>query len=232
MPTPDAGGEPQQAATSAVAGPSVAPPPAKKPLLEHPLTVLVLGSVLTVVGLPWLSQRMNDSKLINDARLQTCMSILKNSSDSDQRFNAMTTTMQMFIKDSAAAGSASKSDQERLRAELAQQYLEFDRQAWWWISRLPTEAKLLRIDVGSKELGELTSAYMANLVESTRVLDVLWKHCLSRSYKVTDPANKTLSDSTKRQLDQLSSKRGDLIGKFVSMFAPVEPKIQNALRTE
>lgn len=219
MPTPTAGPEQQQGPPE-IAIDAVDQSPAKKPLLEHPLTILILGSVLTVLGLPWLSERMNDSKLINDARLQTCMSILRNSSESDQRFNTMTTTMQMFIKDTAAAGLASRNDQDRLRAELAQQYLAFDRQAWWWISRLPTEAKLLRIDVGSKELSDLIAAYLANLVESTRVLRALWEHCLSKSYKVSDPINDELSKTTKQQLDALSNQRGDLIGKFVAMFAP------------
>src|SRR5262249_13439930 len=149
---------------------------------------------------------------INEARLQNCLSILKNSSETDQRLNMMNTTMNMFIKDGSAAGVVSTHDQQRLRTEMAQQYLEFDKQAWWWASRLPVEAKLLRIDVDFAKLNSMISEYRANMVTSTEALRALWEHCLSRGYKVTDPRNDGLAQLTKQRLDSLASRRAALIG--------------------
>ncbi len=160
------------------------------------------------------------------------MSILKNSSETDQRFNTMVTTMEMFIKDGAWAGVVSQKDQQLLRAKIAEQYLDFDRQAWWWSSRLPTEAKLLKIDVDSKLLNNIISDYRVNIITAARVLRGLWEHCHSKRYKATEAKNKQTSDETRRQLDFLSAERQSLIGKLVLLFAPSEAGIQHALSQE
>jgi hypothetical protein len=113
---------------------------------------------------------------------------------------------------------------------MQKQYLEFDAQAWWWPGQLPTEAKLLRLEVNSGDLDTLISKHQKNLIESTDVLRKLWVHCLQRGYTVTDKNNEAVADAAKKRLDALASERANVIGKIVFLFAPSEPKIQNALR--
>jgi hypothetical protein len=52
--------------------------------LRHPLTVLIFGSLLSATLIPWISARMNDRQLINDARLQLCRDILQQSAKNNQ----------------------------------------------------------------------------------------------------------------------------------------------------
>jgi hypothetical protein len=97
------------------------------------------------------------------------------------------------------------------------------------LSRLPMEAKLLRLDVDSKTLNAKISDYRTNLITSANVLRGRWEHCLKKGYKVADPTNGELARATKQQLDSLASQRGALIGNCVYLFAPSEPKILQAL---
>jgi hypothetical protein len=48
------------------------------------LTVLIFGSLLSATLIPWISARMNDRQLINDARLQLCRDILQQSAKNNQ----------------------------------------------------------------------------------------------------------------------------------------------------
>jgi hypothetical protein len=197
---------------------------------RHPITLLLAGSALSAIVLPWIGARMNDRQLIDSARLRQCQTILENSAQVNRRLNGLLTTMEMFIKDTAFEVVLAQSERDRMRIELARQYREFDAHAWWWISGLPTEVKLLRIDVDSKNLGDILGRYQANLVESTAVLDGLWEACVRKEMKPGDPHTTGLASKTRAQFSALQSERQDLVGKLVYLLAPPEPTIQDLLR--
>jgi hypothetical protein len=195
--------------------------------LSHPLTIVLVSSLLSALFIPWISARMNDRRLIGDARLQRCTDILKNSTETDQRFNSMLTTMEMFIKDIASVRGISQPDREQLRAELARQYLDLDKHAWWWATTLPTEARLLRIEVDQKSLAGLTTEYQNNMIQTGAVLDKLWGACLRK-----DPPLVLLNQiagETRKSMVALQHQRQHLIGELVYLFAPKEPTIQRLL---
>jgi hypothetical protein len=197
--------------------------------LAHPITVVAVSSLLSALLIPWISARMNDRRLINDARLQECLSILKNTSEADQRLNTLVTTMEIFLKDSASIGEITRQDRQQIRTELARQYQDFDRQVWWWWSRLPTEARLLRIVVDTKDLNKIVDEYQTNIRQSTKALDGLWNECLRKDLRPNVAFTRTEASPARLEISRLQGKRLALTGRLVSLFAPREPSIQRLL---
>src|SRR5581483_243702 len=206
-----------------MSSPSTGSSPEKLSWLAHPITVLLLGTVITALGVPWVTARINDRKLINDAQLQKCIEILKISTETDEQLNGMDTTLEMFIKHSSSTRKSLSEQQERTRIEMEKQYGEFDLHAWWWCSRLPTEAKLLRIRVDDKALGSLIDQYQSNLGESTKTLDELWGRCLQADFSPTDKANFEIAKRVRVHLKALRTTRAGLVGQFVHLIAPSKP---------
>lgn len=212
---------------------SISPPAAEKSAsLANPVILLVLSSLLgiaTALIVPWVGARINDSKLISEARLQTCFNVLKSSTETDSRINSMLTRMGMFVIDASYSGVVAEADVNRLRTEMERDYLEFDRQAWWWAPGLPNNVTLLRIALDSNQLRSLIAAYQSNLDSSVACLKTLRQHCAKKGYKAVDPENTHLLKETSQKLYSLQSQRADLIGKMVFLLAPSEPTIRVAL---
>jgi len=87
------------------------------------------------------------SNVINEARLQRCQDILKNSEQSDRELNSMMTGLQIFQEDALRLGPNFSKQRTEFRSWIREAYITFDKEAWWWFTRLDTEAKLLRIGV-------------------------------------------------------------------------------------
>jgi|ERR1039458_2920483 hypothetical protein len=200
--------------------------------LRHPVTVLVFGSFLSATVIPWISARMNDRQLINDARLQLCKDILQKSIQSDQMINSMNTSVNMFLKAQSFARSAAMAEreQEAERSKIDEQYHEFDKMAWWWYPSLPTEAKLLRIEVKSpREVADLLDLYHKELEAATEVLNGIWDRCVRQTCKASDPAIQDMLHEANGKLRTLQTERYTVTGKLVLLFAPRVPKVQQLL---
>ncbi|MBZ5726685.1 MAG: hypothetical protein LAP87_17005 [Acidobacteriia bacterium] len=201
-------------------------------VLRHPLTIVFCGSVLSAILVPWISARMNDRKLLNDARLQLCIDILKNSTQNDQMLNSMNTSVNMFLKAQALAStSAAVREKERAqeRAKIDEQYHEFDKVAWWWYPRLPTEAKLLRIPFDATYLKDQINQYNAALVAATVVLNGLWDQCVRRDCKAGGAGTKSMLQDAAERLKALQTERDSITGRLVHLFAPREARVQQFL---
>jgi hypothetical protein len=207
-------------------------PTDKQSWLRHPLTVLIFGSVLSATVIPWISARLNDRQLINDARLQLCKDILQKSMQNNQMLNSMNTSVNLFLKAKSFAVSAATAQREQ-DAELSkidEQYHEFDKVAWWWYPGLPTEAKLLRIEVNpNADLQQQLKLYNEKLVAATDVLNGIWDLCVRQTCKASDPGVQIKLHEADGKLRNLQTERDTVTGRLVNLFAPREAKVQQLL---
>jgi hypothetical protein len=205
--------------------------PAPKRLSEacgHPLFILVLASVVSTLLVPLIAEKSDRAKQIQDARLATSRETLNNSAETEERLNALIVMIELYRKDNRN-NPQWKVAQAETRKVFSERYLEFDRQAWWWISPLSIRAELLRIGVDSQTASTHLNEYKGLVVESIATLDPYWDACL-RSDKVPgDPRLEKMGALTRAKLVVLQKKRGEIVGKLVHLFKPTEPNFLNAL---
>ncbi|MEO8595614.1 MAG: hypothetical protein ABI759_20010 [Candidatus Solibacter sp.] len=197
--------------------------------LKHPILILLIGSAMSAFVVPWLSARINDRRLLEEARLQQCRNILASGSETDRKLNTLLVTMEMFVKDNASLPAIPEQERAHMRTELSQLYRDFDSQAWWWFSRLSTENKLLRIDYNSQALSAITQRYQDNVIAATNAIDKLWTLCVRKTVKPSDPILRDTATASRTELSRLQLERQSLIGQLVYLFAPKEPTIQRLL---
>ena len=193
--------------------------------IRHPLTVLVVGAVVTSILVPILSDRVNREKLLRERRLNIAMEIIKDNVETNRRLNSMVTALELFQKDNSGPSARVvdyRAEQKELRGKIDQAYLEFDSQAWWWYSEIYSEAVVVNI-ISSRDLNELSRIrheYGENLGESTRTLDGLWNPFLRDTYKPNAPRNTQLMETTRNKLQDLNNKRSQLVMDAVKIFTP------------
>lgn len=199
-------------------------PDTDKGFWGHPLTILVIGTVLSVVLIPHYSSRIDHQKLIDEARLKKATEILSDNADTERNLNRLFTTLGIFDKDSrgpAARFFSLERAQKELRTVMVERYLESDRQAWWWPSQIHVEAKIL--EIASQEelnrLNQISKQYNDNLKASTAAIDTLWKAFLREKYNPTDPQNEELLEQTNANLNLFNQERSKLCMEAAQILA-------------
>jgi hypothetical protein len=196
----------------------------RKGFWGHPLTILLIGTVLSVVLVPHFSEQIDHKRLINETRLKKATEILADNADTARNLNRLSTTLGIFQKDSrgpAARFLSLEKAQKELRTLMVDRYLEFDRQAWWWPGQIHVEAKILEI-ASQQELDRLEqigSQYNDNLVASVTAIDILWSTFLREKYNPVDPRNEELLNQTQAKLIQLNQERSKLCMEAAQILA-------------
>jgi len=197
-------------------------------VLGHPLFILVLASVGSTILVPLIAEKSDRARQIQEARLVTSRETLKNSAETEERLNTLSIMLELYRKDNRS-NPLWKAAQSETRKALSERYLEFDRQAWWWLARLSTEAELLRIGVDSKTASNYLGQYKQLVIESTTTLGPYWNACLRSDRAPGDPQLESMGKETRAQLAELQEKRGDIVGKLVHLLKPSEPSFLNTL---
>jgi hypothetical protein len=190
----------------------------------HPLTVLLIGTALSTVLIPHFSSQIDHARLIDEARVKKATEILADNADTERNLNELITTLAIFEKDSrgpAARFISLDKAQKELRALMERRYLQFNRQAWWWISQMHAEAKIL--EIASKQeldtLEQTRNQYNDNLITSTKAIDKVWGAFLREKYNPTDPQNEKLVIQTQTELDHLNQERSRLCMESAQILA-------------
>jgi hypothetical protein len=193
-------------------------------MLRHPLTILLIGTALSSWLIPYFSARLDHEKLIREARLRKATEIIEDNKETERNLNRLLTTLEMFHKDnsgSAARASNYKKEQRELRRIMAERYLEFDRQGWWWYSQIYDEAKILEI-VSPHELerlGQISQQYSENIGSSVGAVDGLWSLFLRETYVPSEPKNLELMKQTRSKLESLNRERSKLVFESAQIFS-------------
>jgi hypothetical protein len=192
--------------------------------LRHPLTLLIIGSLLGSFLIPYINSLSNRRQLLREARLKKVLEILHNNSGIKSQLNVMRTRLGMFHQDNLRqkpSPTELKQRQDKLAEDINERYLEFDKVAWWWHKDLYQEAIILEITTpdGSQKLAASLSEYGKNVEESVNALNVFWAACLSRDYdwKESEKVIQIVKEMDKKWAD-LDSRREKLVSDIVRDF--------------
>ena len=190
------------------------------PVLKHPLTVVLVATVLTSYIVPRLAQ----NSTLRQQRLSRALDILDHSMEVNRHLNNLLTTLEIFHKDNsgvAARLSDYHQEQRELRKTMMIRYLEFDNVAWWWYGRISTDAAILALasPAETERVRTLARQYEENLIESTSVLNTLWDTFLRKEYDPKDDGNTAAMIATRKKLDELYGAREQSVQTLAALFA-------------
>ena len=188
---------------------------------EHPLMLLLIGSTLSCLLVPWISENSSHRRVLQEQRVSEARDILKQSLADDAQLNAIVTSIEMFNKEAESNPKGYKAAQAEHERSFGKQYLEFDQHAWWWGHDLPVQSGLLELPSGSKgEIENLNQAYAKSLLGSVQQIDVLRKECLGKDYVPRAPHNAEVLLAARKALNDLAVTRGSIISQLAGKFMP------------
>jgi hypothetical protein len=189
--------------------------------LRHPLTLMLIGCLLSSALFPYIISQSNRLELIQQKRAELAMEIINQNMEISRRLNGMQTILEIFHKDNS--GSAAKSaniqtEQKAMRVKLDDLYLEFDYNAWFWYRKICNKASYLGFsDTKLSNINDIIDDYEKNLDQSTKVFSVFWSKCLREDYDPSDPNIESLMKNTRKQLNDISAAREQLVDKITRM---------------
>lgn len=189
-----------------------------------PFPLLLVGTVLSYLLIPWISSRSTHRSLLKEGRVKQVTEILDQSVLVDKQLNSIHTAFELFEKAAVSEPSQYKTAEGKLDSRFYDLYSEFDRPAWWWDHNLPVEARLLDLPPGSEaRIETLHEEYVKNLKDSTHEVDLLRGQFLVDGYKPGTKCNAEVLKDTDNELKNLATARGSIISKLAGLFMP--PKI-------
>jgi len=183
------------------------------------MVLLLLGTAISAVLIPYISGTISDRKLLQDERSKQALTIIEESGLVDKHLETLQTTCEMFTKDTHGERKEIVEAQRQLKKDLDEQYRTFNEHAWFWHRTLELRSILLKVpDKDRAVMRELLEQYRQNLVDSTKALDPVWASLLSKGYKADDPRTKPLLDTSRHNLVALGAERDALAGKLAILF--------------
>src|SRR5271154_4897387 len=138
-------------------------------LSEHPMVLLLLGTAISAVLIPYISGTISDRKLLQDERSKQALTIIEESGLVDKHLETLQTTCEMFTKDTHGERKEIVEAQRQLKKDLDEQYRTFNEHAWFWHRTLELRSILLKVpDKDRAIMRELLDQYRQNLVDSTK----------------------------------------------------------------
>jgi hypothetical protein len=190
-------------------------------LLKHPLVLLLIGSVLSYLLVPWIGEKLSHKHVLQEGRVNQARDVLKQVLVDDEQLNRIETAYGMFDNGAASDPKGYKAAQAELRRTSRELYLEFDGHAWWWRHDLPMLSELLGLPTESKKTIEnLNLAYEANLKESCLQLALLGRQFLGDDYVPRNPKNAEVLNAVKDRMTDLGKERSYITSRLVSLFMP------------
>ena len=187
-------------------------------VLDHPLFLLLVGSILGSILIPSLSARFNAERLLRETRHQEAITTIEKGYDVDRKLNSVATRLVSFAKDHARLHQPIVFS-EAILTKVEDLYVEFDQRAWWWCSEEFAKAKVLRLLSGEelKRFSTLADRYHDNLMASTAELDRLRVACLGAN---PDPrAAEVEAKAAVERLRQLMLERDQIVNAMADLFA-------------
>jgi hypothetical protein len=188
---------------------------------KHPLMLLLMGSILSYLLIPWISEKSSHKQLLQQERVNKAIDVLKQGLIDDEQLNSIQTAFEIFDKEAESDPESYRNAQEELKKSFTSLYFEFDEHGWWWDHDLPVQSKLLELPQGSaKKIEQLRDAYKQNLMASVQQVDVLRKRFFAKDYAPQDSHNAEVLSDTRKALNDLATARGALTSQLADMFMP------------
>lgn len=186
-------------------------------ILRHPLTLLLAGTLLSSLIIPWINGRSARVERRQNGRQTKAVEILRAAGQDTRRLNALRASFENYERDT---GTASVADRRaELRQRVYELYGEFDGDAWWWYRAALREADVFDwLTVPEQQqMRELADAYEANLLKATRsILDGPWQRYLGKQAGAADGT--PVMPALNRQLGELQAQRDVVTERMVRVF--------------
>ncbi len=190
-------------------------------ICKHPLVLLLVGSALSYLLIPWITDRSSHKRVLQEQRVERAVDVLKQGLTDDQKLISILNLFEMFNKDAEADPKSYKTAQAELKTSFDKQYLEFDQHAWWWGHDLPVQGGLLELPLESKkEIETLNYEYSKNLLAAVQQIDTLRVKFTGKEYVPGDPHNAPLLLAARQALGDLANTRGGITSHLAAMFMP------------
>lgn len=191
-----------------------------KAFLHHPLTLLAVTAFLSYFIVPALAHKSE----IRQQRLKRALELLKHDEEVNSRLNNVLTTLEIFHKDNRGVAARLvdyQQEQRELRKTMNARYIDFDRIAWWWYKRVPTEARMLGLiaEEETRYADSLVRSYDENLVATTDTINNLWNLFLRDEYNPNDKHSDEIMDSTRKWFNDLYSERTRTLHSLIELLA-------------
>ncbi|HEX8131454.1 MAG TPA: hypothetical protein VF527_20305 [Pyrinomonadaceae bacterium] len=189
--------------------------------LRHPLTLLIIGSVLSYFLIPYISSISNKRQLLQEARLKKASEIVHTTTMLASQLNIIRSRLGEFHKDNInlrPTPSELKQKQDKLADDIKARYSEFDKVAYWWDKDFYQDAIILEIipPSGSKQLSDDLQAYNKNLVETGNAIFEFRDACISSDYDFEKEGNVTqIKKQMDGKLEKLYYEREKLVSNLV-----------------
>lgn len=193
-------------------------------VLKHPLFLLIVGSIIGSLLVPWINRQSDKSRVLREARLKKAIQIVDNNTRMQSQINSLMTRLGIFHKDNIRL-KPSPAKLGTLKDQLAEnmiaRYAQFEETAWWWYGGLKDEAVILQIlpPCGTDKLQHDVDAYGKNVYDTVKALEDFWHICLSTEYDFTENGKVTqIQTKANERLKQLADERVALVNNLVQDF--------------
>lgn len=192
--------------------------------MQQPLSLLILGTVLGSVIVPYLNDLSNRKKVRHEERVKMALSIVEQSHETDRRLYNLMEYLVLFRKDhkdSSASGVSLKKEQYSARKAFDEMYLSFNAQAWWWHWNVKSESRLSAIATQqeAETISRLAREYSDALQQSTAAISKAWDRFLKQPFDPADPQNDALIKDVQQELTATRNRRNDIALEMAQVFA-------------
>lgn len=184
---------------------------------KHPLVVLLAGTLLGSVLIPFVNSEIDRERRLRDLRAEHSRVVLKSSLDVERKLNLLNTAFESFYKDDVVSGQTTVDSRRALRVRVYELHEDFDRDAWWWHEQLLDEAKVVGLldDARLSQLERAVRNYKNALLTSTELLDRYWAQLIRSQEPVSPAAAVKTVNEVKPLLRELGDKRRQAIREMV-----------------
>jgi hypothetical protein len=192
-------------------------------ILGHPLFLLVIGSIIGSLLIPWIGDKISRNKVVQDARLRKAIEIVDNNTKTVSQLNSMVTRLTSFHENNVRRSPAPdklRELQEKLVEDMDSRWAEFEKTGWWWYQDLNDEAVILGMipAEGSATLRQHVNAYHDNILATSNAMKLLWNPCTAADYDYKNGKIEKVRDEMNQKLANLFNERIQLVNNLVNDF--------------
>lgn len=197
------------------------------------LTALLIPLLLALFSsycLPRIVEKSNRRELSRTARLKKAFDFGERNKEMNSRLNAMKTRMHTFNAQNVRGrfSIAQVRETQRLfQQQHTSDYLDLDKNAWWWYWDLEREAQVFDL-LSAEELKvfhDLLLKYGNNMSQSVGAISPSWEFLSSADYRLDKASQErfaALYAEMIKKLDTLATERYELIKSITKLFAQTQ----------
>jgi hypothetical protein len=192
--------------------------------LQQPLGLLILGTLLGSLLVPYLNDLSNRRKVRHEERIKMALSIVEQNDDTDRRLFNLMEYLVLFRKDHTDPSETPaelKLQQTAAKKTFNDLYLSFNGQAWWWYWGISSESSLsaLATNAESQRIAQLAHEYGSSLSECTDPIAKVWDRFLKHPFNPKDPENDQVISQAREALKNARTRRNQAAIQMAQLLA-------------